>query len=37
MDVFGDLHTRCFVFVWSNSERFAADNAHSDRTGKLPV
>ena len=37
MDVFDDLHTRCFVFFVTGSDSFAALRAHSDRSGNPVV
>ena len=34
MDVFDDLHTRCFIFLFRRSDSFAASHAHSDRSKK---
>jgi hypothetical protein len=37
LDVFDDLHTRCFIFFVSVSDSFAALRAHSDRRKKSSV
>jgi hypothetical protein len=35
MDVFDDLHTRCFVFIYWRSDLFAASHAHFARSKKI--
>jgi len=37
LDVFDDLHTRCFIFFVAGSDSFAALRAHSDRREKSSV